>query len=160
MAREASAGGVVVREQGSELEVAVIRPHGRSLWALPKGHVDPGETPEQTAVREVWEETGLRATLVAPLGEIRYVYQFRGQRIFKRVHFFLFRYQSGVLGDLQHAGHRVEVDETRWVPLQRAAALLGYKGEKAIAARAARMLRAGASLALSPGVIRPEGSGD
>ncbi len=140
--------------------MAVIRPHGRSLWALPKGHVDPGETPEQTAVREVWEETGLRATLVAPLGEIRYVYQFRGQRIFKRVHFFLFRYQSGVLGDLQHTGHRVEVDETRWVPLNRAAALLGYKGEKAIAARAARMLlRAGANPALS-GVIRPEGSGD
>jgi 8-oxo-dGTP pyrophosphatase MutT (NUDIX family) len=160
MPREASAGGVVVRDQGGELEVAVIRPHGRSLWALPKGHVDPGETPEQTAVREVWEETGLRATLVAPLGEIRYVYQFRGQRIFKRVHFFLFRYQSGVLGDLQHTGHRVEVDETRWVPLNRAAALLGYKGEKAIAARAARMLlRAGANPALS-GVIRPEGSGD
>src|SRR5690349_4708086 len=161
MPREASAGGVVIRENAGSWEVAVIRPHGRNLWALPKGHVDPGETPEQTAVREVWEETGLRATLVAPLGEIRYVYQFRGQRIFKRVHFFLFRYQSGVLGDIQHAGHRVEVDETRWVPLQRAAALLGYKGEKAIAARAARMLlRAGGNLALSSGVIRPEGSGD
>ena len=141
------------------MEVAVILPHGRSLWALPKGHVDPGETPEQTAVREVWEETGLKATLVAPLGEIRYVYQFRGQRIFKRVHFYLFRYQSGVLGDIQHAGQRVEVDETRWVPLTRVAALLGYKGEKAIAARAARMLlRAGASLVLSG--TRPEGTGD
>jgi 8-oxo-dGTP pyrophosphatase MutT (NUDIX family) len=129
-----------VREQGGELEVAVIRPHGRPLWALPKGHVDPGESPEQTATREVWEETGLRATLVAPLGEIRYVYQFRGQRIFKRVHFFLFRYHSGLLGDLRHPGQRVEVDETRWVPLSRVAALLGYKGEKAIAARAARLL--------------------
>jgi len=116
------------------------------------------ETPEQTAVREVWEETGLKATLVAPLGEIRYVYQFRGQRIFKRVHFFLFRYQSGVLGDLQHTGHRVEVDETRWVPLQRVAALLGYKGEKAIAARAARMLlRTGNPLA---GSGRPPEPGD
>lgn len=120
--------------------MAVIRPHGRSLWALPKGHVDPGESPDQTATREVWEETGLRATLVAPLGEIRYVYQFRGQRIFKRVHFFLFRYLSGVLGDIQHEGQRVEVDEARWVPLVRASGLLGYKGEKAIAARAARML--------------------
>jgi len=152
----------VIREQGSELEVAVIRPHGRSLWALPKGHVDPGETPEQTATREVWEETGLTATLMAPLGEIRYVYQFRGQRIFKRVHFFLFRYQSGVLGDIRHTGHRVEVDEAKWVPLARAAALLGYKGEKAIAARAARMLlRAGTSLPEAPpSGGSPEGSGD
>ena len=140
MPREASAGGVVVREQGSELEVAVIRPHGRSLWALPKGHVDPGETPEQTAAREVWEETGLKATLVSSLGEIRYVYQFRGQRIFKRVHFFLFRYQSGVIGEIRHGGPRVEVDEARWVPLARAVSLLGYKGEKAIAARAAKLL--------------------
>jgi 8-oxo-dGTP pyrophosphatase MutT (NUDIX family) len=146
MPREASAGGVVVREQGGVLEVAVIRPHGRSLWALPKGHVDPGETPEQTAAREVWEETGLRARLVASLGEIRYVYQFRGQRIFKRVHFFLFHYQSGEIGDIQHGGPRVEVDEARWVPLARVVTLLGYKGEKAIAARAVRMLlRAGAS---------------
>ncbi|WP_043431215.1 NUDIX hydrolase [Cystobacter fuscus] len=158
MPREASAGGIVVREQAGELEVAVIRPHGRSLWALPKGHVDPGESAEQTATREVWEETGLRATLVAPLGEIRYVYQFRGQRIFKRVHFFLFRYHSGVLGDIQHAGQRVEVDEARWVPLVRVASLLGYKGEKAIAARAARMLlRAGNPLAVSG---RPPDQGD
>jgi hypothetical protein len=75
------------------------------------------------------------------------------------VHVVLFRDQAGVLGDLQHEGHRVEVDETRWVPLARVAALLGYKGEKAIAARAARMLlRAGAPLALSG--VRPEGSGD
>ena len=137
----------------------MIRPHGRSLWALPKGHVDPGESPEQTATREVWEETGLRATLVAPLGEIRYVYQFRGQRIFKRVHFFLFRYHSGVLGDIQHEGQRIEVDEARWVPLVRTSALLGYKGEKAIAARAARMLlRAGTDLVLSG--QKPEGSED
>ena len=144
MPREASAGGVVIREQGSELEVAVIRPHGRSLWALPKGHVDPGETPEQTAVREVWEETGLKATLVAPLGEIRYVYQFRGQRIFKRVHFFLFRYEAGELGVLP-PGPRVEVDEARWVPLAQLVPVLGYKGEKSIAARAVRLLRAGDS---------------
>ena len=146
-----------MREQEGELEVAVIRPHGRPLWALPKGHVDPGESPEQTATREVWEETGLKATLVAPLGEIRYVYQFRGQRIFKRVHFFLFRYHSGLLGDLRHTGQRVEVDETRWVPLSRVAALLGYKGEKAIAARAARMLLRAQAAPPRPG---PEEGGE
>jgi 8-oxo-dGTP pyrophosphatase MutT (NUDIX family) len=144
MPREASAGGVVIRENAGSWEVAVIRPHGRALWALPKGHVDPGETPEQTATREVREETGLTASLVSSLGEIRYVYQFRGQRIFKRVHFFLFRYEAGELGVLP-PGPRVEVDETRWVPLAHLVPMLGYKGEKSIAARAVKLLRAGDS---------------
>jgi 8-oxo-dGTP pyrophosphatase MutT (NUDIX family) len=144
MPREASAGGVVIRESTGSWEAAVIRPHGRNLWALPKGHVEPGELPEQTAAREVREETGLTATLVASLGEIRYVYQFRGQRIFKRVHFFLFRYQAGELGVLP-PGPRVEVDEARWVPLAQLVSMLGYKGEKSIAARAVRLLRAGDS---------------
>ncbi|WP_224246281.1 NUDIX hydrolase [Hyalangium gracile] len=154
MPREASAGGVVIRENAGSWEVAVIRPHGRNLWALPKGHVDPGETPEQTAAREVREETGLTATLMASLGEIRYVYQFRGQRIFKRVHFYLFRYQAGELGVLP-PGPRVEVDEVRWVPLAQLVPVLGYKGEKSIAARAVRLLRAGDST--PPGGL-PEGS--
>jgi 8-oxo-dGTP pyrophosphatase MutT (NUDIX family) len=131
---------VVIRESEGTVEVAVIRPHGRNLWALPKGHVDPGESPEQTAAREVREETGLEATLIASLGDIRYVYQFRGQRIFKRVHFFLFRYQSGELGRLP-PGPRVEVDEVRWVPLAQLVSTLGYKGEKAVATRALRLLR-------------------
>jgi 8-oxo-dGTP pyrophosphatase MutT (NUDIX family) len=132
---------VVIRENAGTVEVAVIRPHGRNLWALPKGHVDPGEQPEQTAAREVREETGLEASLITSLGDIRYIYQFRGQRIFKRVHFFLFRYQSGELGVLP-PGPRVEVDEVRWVPLAQLVATLGYKGEKAVATRALRLLRA------------------
>ncbi|QSQ14471.1 MULTISPECIES: NUDIX hydrolase [Myxococcus] len=158
MPREASAGGIVIRESDGTWEVVVIRPHGRPLWALPKGHVDPGETPEQTASREVREETGLTAALIAPLGEIRYVYQFRGQRIFKRVHFFLFRYQDGVLGPLP--GPRVEVDEVRWVPVGQLVPLLGYKGEKAVAARAVRWMRAQGLLPEAPSpAVGPEGKG-
>ncbi|MBZ4422540.1 NUDIX hydrolase [Myxococcus sp. RHSTA-1-4] len=159
MPREASAGGVVIRESAGTWEVAVIRPHGRPLWALPKGHVDPGESPEQTASREVHEETGLTATLIAPLGEIRYVYQFRGQRIFKRVHFFLFRYQEGVLGPLP--GPRVEVDEVRWVPMTQLVPMLGYKGEKAVASRAVRWMRSQGLLpeAPVPAVRTPEKDG-
>jgi 8-oxo-dGTP pyrophosphatase MutT (NUDIX family) len=139
MRHEASSGGVVVREGERGLEMAVIRPRGRLLWALPKGHVHPGETREQTAQREVLEETGLSVRLEGALGEIHYIYTFRGVRISKHVHFFLFRYEAGTIDDLEPA-MRVEVEEARWVPLVEAPALLAYRGEKAMAARAVERL--------------------
>src|SRR5687768_17008811 len=93
---EVSAGGVVVRGD----EVAVIVPTrraagGEAVLALPKGHVDPGETPAQAAEREVREEAGVEADLVGELGEVRYWYQRGGRRIPKVVTFFLFDYRSG-----------------------------------------------------------------
>jgi 8-oxo-dGTP pyrophosphatase MutT (NUDIX family) len=138
---ETSAGGVVFREHRGELELAVIRPHNRRVWALPKGHVDPGETPEQTARREVREETGLETEpeAVAPLGEIRYVYRVNSRTIFKTVHFFLFRHAGGDLGNLDPA-MKVEVDEVRWIPLLQARQLLGYRGERVILSRALAVL--------------------
>jgi 8-oxo-dGTP pyrophosphatase MutT (NUDIX family) len=142
MPTETSAGGVVVREREGVYEVAVIRPRGRQAWALPKGHVDPGETPERTAQREVEEETGLQASLDRPLGEVRYFYQRDGKKIFKRVHFFLLRYVSGAINALDPK-MRIEVDEARWIPLADAPKRLSYKGERDMAAKALGALTAG-----------------
>lgn len=140
MPREVSAGGVVVRERDGVFELAAIRPRGKTVWALPKGHVDPGETPEVTAAREVREETGLTAKLVGKLGDIRYVYQFRGQRIFKLVSFFLFTHDEGTINVIDEK-MRVEVDEAAWIPLEQSDKLLAYKGEKEMAQKARELLK-------------------
>ena len=117
--------------------VAAIRPGGKpaGTWALPKGLVAAGEGAEATALREVGEETGVRATPVEKLGDIRYVYTWAGERDFKVVSFFLFRYASGRLGDIPPE-HAHEVAETRWLPLEEAPSLLAYKGEREMAAKA------------------------
>ena len=90
------------------------------------------------------EETGLRARLERPLGEIKYFYQFRGKRIFKTVAFFLFRDEEGTI-DALDPSMRVEVDEARWIPLADAPRVLAYKGEKEMAARALELLGSAAS---------------
>jgi 8-oxo-dGTP pyrophosphatase MutT (NUDIX family) len=117
--------------------LAAIRPAGRpeGLWALPKGLIGPGESAEEAALREVREETGLEASPVQKLGDVRYVYTWAGERVFKIVSFFLFRYRSGRLGDIAPE-QRIEVDEARWLPLEEAPRLLAYKGEREMAATA------------------------
>lgn len=141
MPREASAGGVVIRERDGEFDLAVIQPRGRDVWALPKGHVDSGESPQQAAQREVLEETGLTVRPHSPLGEIRYIYQFRGQKIFKQVHFFLFTYLEGEIDRLDPK-MRLEVTQARWIPLAEASKTLSYKGEREMADKAAALLKA------------------
>jgi len=117
--------------------LAAIRPAGRKpgLWALPKGNIGPGEKPEEAAVREVEEETGVEARLVTKLGDVRYVYTWAGERIFKVVSFYLFRYRRGRLGDIAPE-QRIEVGEARWLPLEDAPRLLAYGGERDMAEKA------------------------
>jgi 8-oxo-dGTP pyrophosphatase MutT (NUDIX family) len=135
--REFSAGGVVVRRVRGEWKLAAIRPAGKKpgLWALPKGNIGPGEESAATAVREVMEETGVNARVVEKLGDVRYVYTWSGERIFKVVSFFLLRYTDGRLGDLPAATAH-EVDEVRWLPLADAPKLLAYGGERQMAEKA------------------------
>ena len=146
MRREFSAGGVTVRKLDRRWMVAAIRPGGRKpgTWALPKGAVDPGEDPAATAVREVAEETGVRARLDRKLGDIRYVYRQSweggsGERVFKIVSFYLLRYSGGRLGEIAPEFEH-EVAEVRWLPLEEAPHLLAYKGEREMAAKAIEVL--------------------
>ncbi|HEY0416411.1 MAG TPA: NUDIX hydrolase [Gaiellaceae bacterium] len=137
MKREFSAGGVLVRRLNGRWMVAAIRPRrdGPAVWALPKGHIDPGEGAETTALREVEEETGARGRSLGKLGDVRYWFNWRGERIFKVVSFFLVRYEGGRLGAIAPA-FRHEVAEVRWLPLEEAPELLAYAGERDMARKA------------------------
>src|SRR5438034_11422327 len=121
--------------------LGAIRPGGRprGIWALPKGVIDAGESAAETALREVAEETGVRGRLLEKLGDIRYVYTWEGERVFKVVSFYLVRYSRGRLGDVP-AEHRHEVAETRWLPLEGAPRLLTYGGEREMAAKALQLI--------------------
>ena len=138
MEREFSAGGVLVRVVRGRPMVAAIRPQGKpkGTWALPKGSIDPGESPAETAVREVWEETGVHGRLVEKLGDVKYTYTRRdGTRIFKVVSFFVLRAGRGRIGEIEER-MRVEVAEARWLPLADAPRLLAYGGERQMVAKA------------------------
>jgi 8-oxo-dGTP pyrophosphatase MutT (NUDIX family) len=157
MVREISAGGVVLKRAAEGWSVAVIEPQREAfvvsspkkrtgeklVLALPKGLVDPGEKPEQTALREVEEETGLTAALVSKLADIKYVYVRTWgdrQRVFKIVSFYLLRYQSGKIDDVTPE-MRIEVKRALWLPLEEAARKLSYKGERDVVKRAVSYLK-------------------
>ena len=134
MRREFSAGGVLVRRLRGRWVMAAIQPQGKKagVWALPKGNIAPDEKPDATALREVAEETGVEARLVVKLGDIRYVYTWAGERVFKVVSFYLLRYRGGRLGEIAPE-QRVEVAAARWLPLEEAPKLLTYGGEREMA---------------------------
>lgn len=165
MVREISAGGVVVQPTAEGWQVAVIEPQKdnsaevssksgsqklqKLLLALPKGLIDKGEKPEQTALREVLEETGIEAFLVTKLGDTKYVYV-RGwgdrERVFKIVSFYLLRYVSGEIDKIAEE-MRIEVKRALWIPLEGAHRKVAYSGEKEMIRRAQDYLKAHPELA-------------
>jgi 8-oxo-dGTP pyrophosphatase MutT (NUDIX family) len=141
--REFSAGAVLVRRLRGRWWLAAIRPGGKpqGVWALPKGNLGQGEAPEATALREVTEETGLDGVSLGKLGDVKYVYTWGGERIFKVVSFYLLRYRRGRIDDVPQA-FRHEVAEARWLPLEEAPRLLAYGGERDMAKEALARLEA------------------
>lgn len=136
---EVSAGGVVYRLQGGEVEVILAARRTRRgdlAWGLAKGGIEAEETPEQAAVREVREETGIEAEIEESLGETRYFYVWEDVRIRKTVHFFLMRATGGDPNDRDD-----EMEDVKWFPLERALKRAAYRGEREVLGRAAEHLR-------------------
>jgi 8-oxo-dGTP diphosphatase len=136
--KEISSGGVVYRKQKGTIEVALIRVRDR--WSLPKGQVEEGEGLQETALREVREETGLEGKIVAKLGDITYWYtnktkQGETVRIFKRVYFYLIRWLKGDV-----SLHDEEVQEARWFPVAKALELVYYPTERDMVKKAKAIL--------------------
>ena len=129
----------------SKYSVTIHGPSGHvatappAIWVLPKGHVHPGESDAETAVREVYEETGIRGRVERKLGDVRYIYTWEGEQVFKIVSFFLLRPVGGRLGALP-PGMEIEVEEARWLPLDEARRRLAHTGEREMAERAREAL--------------------
>ncbi len=123
--REFSAGGVLFK--GDEV-LLIKNPSGK--WTFPKGNIEEGERPEDTAVREVEEETGIKGKIVKPLGDIKYWYMLKGERIFKKVVYYLMEYEGG------EPLPSWEVQDARFFPAEEVKKLLKYKGDREIFKRA------------------------
>ena len=136
---EVSAGGVVYRREPDGVEVVLAARRTRRgdlAWGLAKGGIEVDESPQEAAVREVREETGIEAEIEASLGETRYFYVWEDVRIRKTVHFFLMRATGGDPGDRDD-----EMEDVQWFPLERALKRAAYRGEREVLGRAAEMLR-------------------
>ena len=138
---ETSAGGLVIDgiDGPKETQVAAligrIDRRGRMLWSLPKGHIELGETAEQTAIREVAEETGIQGSVLAALGSIDYWFVTEGRRVHKTVHHYLMRFLGGELSD-----EDLEVSEVAWVPLKELPSRLAYADERRLAEVAGELI--------------------
>lgn len=129
--RHHSAGGAVLSRREGQAFVALIATRRGARWGLPKGTVDPGETPEQTARREVLEETGLAAEILCHLDRIEYYFRAGAELVHKHVDFYLMRYVEGLLSP-----QLTEVDDVRWVELREAIAMTSFESERRVLERA------------------------
>jgi 8-oxo-dGTP diphosphatase len=136
--KQNSAGGVVYRKSEHGLEIALISVKNGEAWCLPKGIVDKGETMEETAIREVREETGITGRIIDSLGEIKYWYYIKAQNVKcrKTVRFYLMEYISGSTGD-----HDFEVDEAEWFSPSAALDKISYRGDRNIIEQAIAKLQ-------------------
>jgi 8-oxo-dGTP pyrophosphatase MutT (NUDIX family) len=138
---ETSAGGLVIDgiDGPKDTQVAAligrIDRRGRMLWSLPKGHIELGETAEQTAIREVAEETGIQGSVLAALGSIDYWFVTEGRRVHKTVHHYLMRFLGGELSD-----EDLEVSEVAWVPVRELPSRLAYADERRLAEVAGELI--------------------
>jgi len=131
---ETSAGGLVLDRSGPSTTAALIARHdrrGRLIWSLPKGHIEQGESPEDAAIREVREETGITARILAPLGTIQFRFTVEDRRIHKTVHHFILERVGGELSD-----DDVEVVKVAWVPIDQVQSRLRYRDERQLMAKA------------------------
>jgi mutator protein MutT len=133
--KEISAGGIVVKREGAQLLVLLTQHSGHKGWIFPKGHLEAGETAHEAAVREVAEETGIKARVVCNVGRIRYAFHADGRLVLKSVVMYLMEYVTGEVTDTSS-----EVSAVKWVPAEEVARTLTYPSERALWAKAQHLL--------------------
>jgi len=143
--REISAGCVIYRRTEHGTEVVLVKPAGRDAWALPKGLIEPGEAPEEAALREATEESGLLGQIIARIDTIKYVYTAAWEdppaRVFKIVTFYLMRWTGG---DTRR--HDRETEQVAWLPIAEAISRASYRTEREILRKAESLVPASADL--------------
>jgi len=135
--RQISSGGVIFRKNDASIEIALVAVKDGKVWCLPKGIVDKGEKPDETAMREVSEETGLKGRIIEKLGEINYWYYLREEeaRCRKTVHFYLLECEGGDISK-----HDWEVDKAAWFQIDDALKIASHKNERDIIQKAREVL--------------------